>query len=122
MSAATLLRTAGAVDITSGVVALTAAGWIGDQVGVSATIVRLAAALLVVVGVDTIWFADRAWMAKATIGIEAVAGLVALDLVLLGDPTRLGTALLLATAVCCAAVAVEAALLGRSTRRSLVTA
>ena len=118
MTAAKLLRPLAVVDVASGAAALVASSWLADQVDVGVTPVRIAAALLVVLGVETYLLADRPVMAKATIAIEAVCALVAVDLAILGDPTGTGAALLVGTALWCAAVAVELALITRT--RSLV--
>ena len=118
MTAPKLLRGLAVVDVASGAAALVAASWLADQVDVGVTPIRVAAVLLVVLGVETYLLADRPVMAKVTIAIEAACALLALDLAVLGDPTGTGAALLVGTALWCAAVAVELALVTRT--RALV--
>lgn len=118
MSTPRLLRTLAVVDVVSGVAALVASPWLADQLDVGVTPVRVAAILLLVLGVETHLMAERPVMAKVRIVTEAVCAMVAVDLAVLGDPTSAGTALLVATALWCATVAVEVALVQRT--RTLV--
>ena len=118
MTAPKLLRVLAAVDVLSGVVALATSSWLADQVDVGVTPVRVAAVLLVVLGVETVLLAERPVMAKVRLVTEAACALLAIDLAVLGDPTSTGTALLAGTALWCAGVAVELALVQRT--RTLV--
>ena len=102
-----ILRIAGTADVVSGVIGLTAAGWLADQLGAGTTVVRVGTVVLLVLGVETILLAARPAMAKATIVIEALAALGAIDLAVFGDATATGTALLVATAIYCAAIALR---------------
>lgn len=110
----TLLRFLGALDVVAGALALAAASWLGDQLDLGTTTVRIGAVVLALVGVDMIAMAARPFMARAAIVIEALGALLALDLLLLGDPTGTGTAILVATALASAVAAVEVARLIRS--------
>jgi hypothetical protein len=112
------LRFLGAMDVVSGVVALAAASWLGDQLDVSTTVVRVAGVALLVLGAETLALSDRRVMATTTAVVEGAVALVAVDLAILGDPTGVGTALLLATAAYCATAAVRVARLRRSSSRA----
>lgn len=114
MTAAKLLRLMGAIDAVTGVTSLVLATWLAEQVDVGVTPVRIAAGLLLVLGIETFLLAERPVRAKATMAIEAACALLAIDLALVGDPTSAGMALLLGTAVLCAAFVVELALLQRA--------
>lgn len=120
MTAARLLRVLGVVDSISAVSALLVSSWLAEQVDVPVTPLRVAAALLLVLGVETYVMADRPVLAKVRMASEAVCALVAIDLTILGDPTGIGAALLIGTAVWCAAIAVELVLMRRT--RTLVAA
>jgi hypothetical protein len=120
MTAPKLLRLMGIADITSAIPLLVAAGWIGDQVDLSTTAVRLVGALLVVLGVETLLMRDKPVMAKVALGIEVLFALAAVDLAVLGDPTGLGVAVLAGTALYGAVASIELALATRT--RSLVAA
>jgi hypothetical protein len=108
------LRFLGGADIVSGVVALVDATWFAEQLGVSATAVRVVAALTVLVGVDTLVLAGRPIMAKVGTAIEAVVALAALDLAVLGDANGTGTVMLVAIAVYCTAAVVRLVSLQRT--------
>lgn len=114
MTADRLLRVLGIADVASGALALAAASWLAGELDVSTTAVRVAGAILVLLGIETFAMAAKPLMAKATVAVEAVAALVALDVLLLADPTTTGAVLLVATALWCAAVAIETALLLRT--------
>ena len=121
MTAARLLRGLASIDVATGAGALLVSSWLADQVDVGVTPVRVVAALLVVLGVETYLLADRPVMTKVRIATEAVCSLLAVDLAIVGDPTGVGTALLVGTALWCAAVTVEL-VLTRSVERSGSTA
>ena len=114
MTPARVLRGLAAVDVASAVGALAVSSWLADQLDVGVTPVRIAAALLLVLGIDTYLMADRPVMVKVRIVTEALCVLLAIDLAVIGDPTGIGTALLVGTAVWCAAVAVELTLSQRT--------
>ena len=120
MTAPRLLRALGVVDSITAVSALLVSSWLAEQIDVPVTPLRVAAALLLVLGVETHLMADRPILAKVRIATEAVCALVAVDLAILGDPTGVGVALLMGTAVWCAAIAVELVLVLRT--RTLVAA
>jgi hypothetical protein len=108
------LRTVGIVDVLSGAFAIADGSWLADELGVSAAAVRIAGAVLVLLGIDTFLLAARPVMAKVTAVVEALAALVAIDLIVMADPTGVGLGLLAATAAWCTAVAVRAAQLTRT--------
>jgi hypothetical protein len=108
------LRVLGAADVASGAIALVAASWFAEELDVGVTAVRVVAAALVVLGIETISMADRPLMAKVSVAVEALAAVLAVDLLLTGDPTGTGTVVLAATALWCAAAAIEVAVLQRT--------
>ena len=114
MTTPKLLRALAVVDVLTGAGALLATSWLTEQVDVGVTPVRIAAALLVVLGIDTYLMADRPVMGTVRIVTEALCVLLAIDLAVIGDPTGIGTALLVGTALWCAAVAVELTLTQRT--------
>lgn len=116
MTAQRLLRVLAVVDASTAVAALLVSSWLADQIDLRVTPLRIAAALLLVLGVETYLLADRPAMAKVRVATEAACTVVAIDLAFVGDPTGVGTALLLGTALWCSAIAVELALLQRSRR------
>ena len=118
MTTPKLLRLLAVADVLAGVGALLASSWLAGQIDVGVTPVRIAAALLVVLGVETYLMADRPATAKFNMAIEAVCAVLAVDLAILGDPTGAGTVLLVGTALWCAVAAVELALVQRT--RTLV--
>ena len=117
-----VLRVLGVADVASGLLALAVAPWLGDQLGVDATAVRLAAALLVVLGVETVVLAGRRAMATATVVAEAACAFLMLDVVVLADTTRTGAVIALGLAAWCAAVALRVAMLQRSRPEVLAAA
>ena len=114
MTTSKLLRGLAVVDALTGASALVVSSWLAEQVDVGVAPVRIAAALLVVLGIDTYLMADRPIMAKVRIVTEAVCVLLAIDLAVIGDPTGIGTALLVGTALWCSAAAVELTLAQRT--------
>jgi hypothetical protein len=110
MRPAQILRVMGIADITSAVPLLVAAGWIGDQVDLSTTAVRVVGAFLVVLGIETLLLRDKPVMAKVALAVEVLFALAAVDLAVLGDPTGIGVALLAGTALYGAAASVELAM------------
>ena len=116
MTAPRILRVLAVVDASTAVGALLVSSWLAEQLDLPVTPLRIAAALLLVLGVETFLMAERPVVARVRIATEAVCTVIALDLAIVGDPTGVGTALLLGTALWCAAVAVELALVHRSRR------
>jgi hypothetical protein len=108
------LRALGVADVASGALALVAASWLAGELDVGTAAIRIAGALLVVLGVETYLLAARPLMAKVTIAVEALSALLAVDVLVLADPTGMGQAILVATALWCAAAAVEVGLLQRA--------
>jgi hypothetical protein len=119
MTTPKILRVMGIADITSAIPLLVAAGWIGDQVDLSPSAVRVIGALLVVLGVETLLLREKAAMARIAMGVEIVVALAAVDLAVLGDPTGIGVAVLAGTALYGVAASVE---LGLATRTKVVLA
>lgn len=116
MTAPRLLRVLAVVDVSTAVGALLVSSWLADQIDLPLTPLRVAAGLLLVLGIETYLMAHRPAMAKVRIATEAVCTVIALDLAFVGDPTGVGMTLLLGTALWCATIAVELALLQRSRR------
>jgi hypothetical protein len=114
MTAPRLLRALAALDAGTAFGMLVLSSWLGDQVDVGVTPIRVAAGVLLVLGVDTYLLAERPVMVKVRLVSEALCALLAVDLVVLGEPSGIGAAILLGTALLCAAVAVELALLTRT--------
>jgi hypothetical protein len=101
-----VLRALGAFDAASGALALALASWLGDQLDLGTTTVRLVGVFLVVLGIDKVVFADKPAMGRIAAAVEALFALACIDVVVMADPTALGTTLLVGTAAMCAAVAV----------------
>jgi hypothetical protein len=118
MTTPRLLRLLAVVDVSTAVGAFLASSWLAVQVDVPVMPLRIAAALLLVLGVETYLMADRPALAKVRIATEAVCAVAAADLVFLRNPTGIGTALLIGTAIWCAAIAVELVLLQRTRQLS----
>jgi hypothetical protein len=108
-----LLGVLGVGDIASGAFALADAAWLGRQLDLGTTAVRLIGAFLLVLGAEKILLRERRTMARVSIAVEALFGLAALDVALMGDPTTLGIAVLIGTAVACEAVALTLFALSR---------
>jgi len=100
-----VLRALGTVDVASGAIALGAAPWLSDQLGLSVTAVRVVGVFLVVLGVDKIVFSARPAMGRVAMVVEALFAIACIGVAAVADPTALGAALLLGTAVLCAGVA-----------------
>jgi len=100
-----LLGVLGIGDLASGTFALVDAAWLGRQLDLGTTAVRLIGAFLLVLGAEKVLLRERRTIARVSIVVEALFGLAALDVALMADPTTLGTAVLIGTAVACEAVA-----------------
>ena len=100
-----LLGVLGIGDLASGAFALADAAWLGRQLDLGATTVRLIGVFLLVLGLEKVLLRDRRTMVQVSVVVEALFGLAALDVALMADPTTFGTAVLIGTAVACEAVA-----------------
>ena len=93
------LRVLGAVDVASGAAMLAAASWFGDQLDLGTNVVRVIAAVTLVLGIETLLMQNKPAMGRIAMVIEALVAVAAVDLAILGDPTGTGTAMLAVTAV-----------------------
>jgi hypothetical protein len=93
------LRVLGAVDVVSGAAMLAAASWFGDQLDLGTNVVRVIAAVTILLGIETLLMQKRPAMGRVAMVIEALVAFTAIDLAILREPTGTGTAMLAVTAV-----------------------
>jgi uncharacterized protein YjeT (DUF2065 family) len=112
----TLVRIVAAGDVLGGLALAGAASWFGDQLDLATSTVRIAGLVTLVLGVDLLWLQAKPFATRVAMVTEALFALLAVDVLVLRDPTGVGTGMLVATALYGVAMAVELALLHRSTR------
>jgi len=108
METPNILRILGVADIGSGLVAIAAGSWLGDQLGLPTALVVATGAFLVAFGLASLTWAEQRSMARATVAVEAVSAVTLLGLLAFG-PTATGAVMAVALAAWCvgAALAVE---------------